>query len=606
MPEQVRVKIVNTDGTEHVMWTLVGKTIWEVLELSGIDFDGECGGRGTCGKCKVRVKGEVSELGDQEHDHLLPEELKRGERLACYCTVYGAAEVYLDYNWSGISGKATISGGSMDREHKSEVLIREVFIAGKEKDHPLPILDRLEKALPGYRLELTGENLNELSRIDRMGRPTLELYALVFNNEVVKYVGKNREPVYGLALDLGTTSLFAALVDMETGQVVNMSSQSNMQRVYGNDILSRVSYCLENEDGLDKLQRIVINNINSMIEEMVKDKGGKGCNIYKVTVVGNPIMLHFFMGLEVGGFAAAPYTGLFSSKITYPPVRLGLNVNPDAEVVILPQIGGFVGADTIACLLSISPRSNSRYLLIDIGTNGEIVVCNRGKIWATSAAAGPAFEGGEISSGMRAGNGAIDKVWLDKGYLNLHVIGDGLARGICGSAIIDLTASLIAAGCLQETGQLVTIENSPVNIIPAERGNSVTITEASQSASGNPLFFNQDDVRQVQLAKGAIRTGIDVLLKEAALSINELDNIYLAGAFGNYLDPHNAITIGLIPPVDVNKITNIGNAAGKGAILALISSAKMTQAQMLKEKIKYVELANYPGFQDMFMRNMNF
>jgi uncharacterized 2Fe-2S/4Fe-4S cluster protein (DUF4445 family) len=606
MPEQIRVKIVNTDGTEQIVWTLVGKTIWEVLELSGMNFDGECGGRGTCGKCKVRVKGQVSELGYQEHEHLLPEELKRGERLACYCTVNGAAEVYLDYNWSGVSCKEVKNSGSIDKSYKPEVMIREIFIAGKEKDYPIPIMDRLEKALSGYKIELTTENLNELSRIDRMGRPTLELYALVFSNKVVKYIGKNREPVYGLALDLGTTSLFAALIVMETGQVVNMSSQSNMQRVYGNDIISRVSYCMENGDGLEKLQRILINNINSMIEETVKEMGASGSNIYKLTVVGNPVMLHFFMGLEVGGFTTAPYTGLFSSEITYSPVRLGLNLNPDAELVVLPQIGGFVGADTISCLLSISSPVNNRYLLVDIGTNGEIVVCNRGRMWATSAAAGPAFEGGEISSGMRAGNGAIDKVWLDEGNLKYHVIGNRLARGICGSAIIDLTASLLAAGCLKTTGQLDSHENSLVNVLTTERGNSVVLTEADQSAAGNPLSFNQDDVRQVQLAKSAIRTGIDILLKEASLSINELDTIYLAGAFGNYMDPHNAIAIGLLPPVAVNKIVNIGNAAGKGAILALTSNTKMIQAQMLKEKIKYVELANYPGFQDAFMKNINF
>lgn len=417
MPEQVRVRIVSSDGTEQAVWTLIGKSIWEVLELSGMNFDGDCGGRGTCGKCKVRIKGQISELGDQEREHLLPEELKRGERLACYCTVNGSAEVYLDYNWSDVYSKGVKNSGFINKNYKPEVMIREIFIAGKEKDYPIPIMDRLKKALSGYKIELTTENLNELSRVDRMGRPTLELYALVFSDEVVKYIGKNREPVYGLALDIGTTSLFTALIDMETGQVVNVSSQNNMQRVYGNDIISRVSYCMENGDGLEKLQRIVINNINSMIEEMLKEMAATGGNIYKLTVVGNPVMLHFFMGLEVGGFTAAPYTGLFSSGITYSPARLGLNVNPDAEMAVLPQIGGFVGADTISCLLSISPSANNRYLLVDIGTNGEIVVCNRGRMWAASAAAGPAFEGGEISSGMKAGNGAIDKVWLDDGNL---------------------------------------------------------------------------------------------------------------------------------------------------------------------------------------------
>lgn len=604
MPEYTKVKIINPDGTNQTVWTLKGKNIWEVLELAGMNFAGACGGRGTCGKCKVRIKGEVSELSPTEREHLLPEEFKRGERLACYCTVNGPAEVYLDYSLTNYGNKPFLAAECPEPDYKPEIKVREIFIAGKERNFPSPIMERLRNVLPSCRWELSGANLNELSRMDRIGRPTMELYALVFNDEVVKRVAKTREPVYGLALDLGTTSLFGALINMETGQVVNMSSHTNMQRIYGDDILSRVSYCLENEDGLGKMQLIMINNINAMVEGLLKDTHGSSNNIYKVTVVGNPVMLHFFMGLDVGGFAVSPYTGVFLSEMSYPAFKLGLNVNCDAQVLILPQIGGFVGADTVACLLPVACKTNSRYLLIDIGTNGEIVVYNRGKIWAGSAAAGPAFEGGGISCGMRALVGAVDKVWLDDKKLNFHVIGDGLVKGICGSAIIDLTASILEAGCLDKTGQLREDPTKRINVISEEKDNRLILT--AEAVSGKVVSFNQDDVRQVQLAKAAIRTGIDILLKEAKLTCSDLDYIFLAGAFGHYLDPRNSMAIGLIPPAAINKIISIGNAAANGAILALKFTAKRTEARRLRDTAQLVELANYPGFQEMFIKNMDF
>lgn len=591
MSEQAQVTVIYPDGREYKIWTLKGKSVRETLALAGMDIKGSCGGRGICGKCKARISGEINELSDNEREYLLPEEIKRGERIACYCIIRGETRVWLDY-----VGSQDISPVLKNTFFKGNPTgyVKEVFIAGRDREKPVPVWERLQAALHPIPLDITRENINNLSRMDRSGRPAMELYALVVQNRV-KYVGRERCHVYGVALDIGTTSLLAALVDLQSGQVVGVCSRTNMQRVYGDNVLSRVSYCLENEDGSGRLQQIIVNNINSMLEELTGQIGTSKQFIYRISVVGNPVMLHLFLGLDVSGFATVPYSGLFKSELVYFAGDLGLNLNPATEVMLLPQAGSFVGADTIACLLTLKSAVPRRYLMIDIGTNGELVLNDRGKMWAASAAAGPAFEGEGITCGMRAVQGAIDKVWMENGILHHHIIGQVPARGICGSAVIALVAGLVEAGQVDANGTLVN-----------RSGNDLVLVEGDSTENGNPLVFTQEDIRQVQLAKAAIRTGIDILLKKAGISFKELDRIYLAGAFGNYLEPDNCIKIGMLPPIAVNKISNIGNAAAEGAIMALISEESRVQARTLSAAVECVELADFKDFQDMFIQNINF
>lgn len=602
MSGQAQVTVVYPGGQEVKIWTLKGKTARETLTLAGMEVNGSCGGRGTCGKCKVRIEGQINKLTDFEREHLLPEELKRGERIACYCTIQGDTTIWLDY----ITRKDAIGPALKSAVSAAEptTYCKAIFIPGRDKENPVPILERLRTALAPLTLELSRENLNHLARLDRTGRPALELCALVVENRV-KYVGRERQQVYGLALDIGTTSLLAALVNLEDGQIAGVCSQANMQRVYGENVLSRVSYCLENQDGLSRLQQVIVNNINSMIADLTRSSGTLSRNIYRISVVGNPVMLHIFLGLDISGFAMVPYGGIFTSELVYQAGELGLEVNPQAEAVILPQAGSFVGADTIAGLLAIPAPASKRYFMIDVGTNGELVLNDRGKMWAASAAAGPAFEGEGITCGMRASQGAIDKVWLEKGVLHYHVIGDERPQGICGSAVIGLMAALMEAGCLDPNGTLHPNPGTAIIINTSDAGPEVVLAEKEKTYNGLPLVFNQEDIRQVQLAKAAIRTGIDILLHTAGLNWKDLDYIYLAGAFGNYLDPASCIDIGMLPPLDKNKITNIGNAAAQGAVLALTSDTKRAQACALSNNIKCIELANVKNFQDSFMKNIN-
>jgi len=600
--QEIQINIIGPDGGKTVCWSLTGKNLREVIAISNQDPGGSCGGRGICGKCKVRVRGEVSPLTAQESEFLLPEELKLGLRLACFCTIQGPLDVYLDY---APSHEIKPLKKSRNYQFKPLVKTETFFIKGLEKSEPVPLLKRITNALPGFAVKITPKNINELAKLDREGRPSLELKALVFDQQVVKYVGREKRNAYGIALDIGTTTLFALLVSLENGETVQAASATNMQRVYGSDIISRISYCLEKEGGLEELHMILVNNINNLIAELLQQNALASDDLVKLTVVGNPVMLHLFLGISVKGFASAPYSGLFADVMHLEASAVGIEAHKNADLIILPQIGGFVGADTIACLLNISPQMR-RFLLIDIGTNGEIVLADGKKLWAASAAAGPAFEGGRISSGMRAGPGAVDKVFYgDDGKIGFNIIGNEMIKGVCGSGIIDLAAVLRRGRYIDEFG-IIDQEGSYNDNIKLQNVSDGLQLAVTDTVTGGKLTITQQDIREVQLAKSAIRTGIDILLMQAGLNVQDLEAVYLAGAFGNVLQAESCIDIGLVPPVSRDKIINIGNAAAEGALKALLSDAALAEAGVWQSRISYVELAGHKDFQEMFIKNINF
>ncbi|MBP8818888.1 MAG: DUF4445 domain-containing protein, partial [Syntrophomonadaceae bacterium] len=409
---------------------------------------------------------------------------------------------------------------------------------------------------------------------------------------------------YGVVLDLGSTSLFAALIDLQDGKVRGMAAKTNMQRVYGADVISRVSYCLDNPDGLARLHQVLINNINTAIEELLRDAEISPDDIYDFAVVGNPVMMHLLLGINPSGFAAAPYSGLVVDELNFSARELGFTAGNNAMVYILPQAGGFIGADTIGGLLTLQSQKAGIYLFIDVGTNGEVVLCNKGQFFAASAAAGPAFEGGGITCGARAGAGVIDRVNLDNdGKLQFHIPGSQVANGICGSALIDLIACMLKAGYIDDKGIITSKAAEQWVTRGSERGMEIVLLD---NGAGTPIALNQEDIRQLQLAKAALRTAIDSVMEAAQVSLKQVENIYMAGAFGSYIDPENAMLIKMIPAVDPEKVVNIGNAAAQGAMLALLSDKKRREARILQDKIQCIELAYYPGFQEKFINNLNF
>lgn len=602
MLEKVIVEVIDNQK-RVVLPAIMGQNLWEILTNHQINTGGTCAGQGTCGKCKVQVEGKASPREEKERKYMMVEEWNRGVRLACRCTIEGSVKVYIEDN-EYLQVNLPLYTDSEKNDFIAQATSYNFFIPGMDKENPVPIHRRLCQALEGKQVQLNPENLNELAHLDRVGRPSLQLSALILDDYYVPCISREEPSAFGVAIDIGTTTLFAALVDLTTGILTGASTQTNMQRVYGADVISRVTYCLEHPDGLEDLQQVLINNINSMIKELLGNCRAKTNDIYRLAVVGNPVMLHLLLGLKVNGFAATPYTGLFIDELQVKPYTCGILAHPSARMYILPQAGGFVGADTIACLLTIADKIDRPFLLIDIGTNGEVVVGNKGSLWTASAAAGPAFEGGNITCGMRAGEGAIDQVNLtEDGSLICHKLGNGPTRGICGSGVVALTAALIEAQYIDHTGTFQAEAQAKLEVREGYKGLELIL---SKDLPETPVIFNQEDIRQVQLAKAAIRTAVDLLLDKANIDPGELENIFLAGAFGQYLNPEQAALIGLWPNIEISKIHSIGNAAGHGAIMALLNSFYQEKARVIQSRLHCVELASDSQFQPLFMQNLNF
>lgn len=600
--DPVKIQVNTAAGQTKVIWNLPGKSLWEVLTEAGFDPGGTCGGRGTCGKCRIKAEGHITPMDETEQKWLLPDEINRGERVACRCSLLGSVEVsLLDEMYHP---KPSLAPGL--KTGPGRVVYRRVLVPGLDPLDPVPIYQRLKAALAIDDLMQPVETLQELSRMDRPGRPSLEINALILDGKIWR-VSRQCPRAYGLALDVGSTSLWAGLIDLANGEIMAVSSQPNMQRIYGADIVARVSYCLEHPNGADELHQVLINNINAMIEDLLTSAAASAEDIYETVVVGNPVMIHFFLGLPTAGFASHPYQGLFVDEIKVSPAAVNLQVNSSGNIIVLPQVGGFVGADTVSCLLNIPEWDKSRFVLIDIGTNGEVVVGNHGQLYATSAAAGPALEGGHIRCGMRAAEGAIDRITFDEenGW-SFRVIGGGYPRGICGSGVIDLTAALLKTGWIDQYGTITNKgQDNNVEVHPGSDGAELVLRNLDANWPA-PVVFSQEDIRQVQVAKAALRCAVDMLMEKAGLTLVDIQQVYLAGAFGNFLDPANLVTLGLIPPVKLDTIRPLGNGAASGAVMALVSLSKRQEASRIQGCINYIELANLDDFQSRFLDQMNF
>lgn len=394
----------------------------------------------------------------------------------------------------------------------------------------------------------------------------------------------------GFALDIGTTSLAGALLDLATGEELAAHALPNPQAVHGGDLMARLSYAISGEEQRAELVALIRGAARQMLDRLLRKAGARLHEVAATTVVGNTAMHHLFLGLPVEDLAVAPYTpavleGLATEIPGFPPVYA------------LPNIAGFVGADAVAAGLAAGvDRGEETVLVVDIGTNGEMLLRHRGKVYTCSAPAGPAFEGGEISQGMRAGPGAIEAVRFDGQDLQMGVIKGAEPRGICGSGLLDAVAALLEARLLDWMGRIRPEGPAAHRVGPGGMG--VTLAPG--------VTLTQKDVRALQLAKGAIRSGIDLLMQVASIEADELDGILLAGAFGNYLRRESAIAIGLLPPVAPEKVRPIGNAAAAGAKLALLSKEGRARAEALAREATWIDLATHPDFEEIFMEALNF
>jgi len=404
------------------------------------------------------------------------------------------------------------------------------------------------------------------------------------------------------------------LIDLRTGIVQAVTSGLNPQQQFGADVISRIGYTQQNKSARRRLQRLVVEAFNEMIQTLTTIIGITAEQIYDVSVAGNTVMGHLLLALDADYLAQSPYIPTVQFYPAMTAAELGLLVHPLAAVRLLPNIGRFVGSDTTAVILAAGmDQSKKITLAIDIGTNGEIVLGNCRRLLATSTAAGPAFEGARLRCGMRATAGAIDRVTIRNGEVLLRTIGSALPRGICGSGIICLLGELLRVGLISETGQLQHENNAGKNPEQPDHQITARLQTIDQEPvfllyqnSGTAVYLTQHDIREIQLAKSAIRTGIELLLLEYGIQIEAVERILLAGAFGNFLDREQAVRIGLLPTVAMEKIHFIGNAACAGAELALLSQEMRSRAEAIARNTRYVEIATHPQFQNQFMENMIF
>jgi uncharacterized 2Fe-2S/4Fe-4S cluster protein (DUF4445 family) len=418
---------------------------------------------------------------------------------------------------------------------------------------------------------------------------------------------------YGIAFDIGTTTVAGMLWDFNRGVMLGAVAKTNPQTAFGADVISRIQAAQENPQNLESLQASIKDCLNTIIKDFKTNYDIDEDHIYEVTIVGNTTMSHLLLGVDPTSLAQAPFAAVFCRACDFTGQAFSLDVNPLAEVHLLPNIAGHVGSDIVGVLLATDlMRRKGLHLAIDVGTNGEILLAKDGQVLACSTAAGPAFEGAHIQSGMRASEGAIEQIQIASGEVRLQVIGNHKPMGICGSGLIDGIAQLLLAGLVDQTGRLMDQAaaikaNLPETLIKrlrdGEKGREFVLYTGGPARD---VVITQKDIREVQLAKGAIASGILIMLNSLQASAGELDSISLAGAFGNYIRRESALRIGLFPEIPMDKIISVGNAAGTGACMALLSPSSRLEAELQSSLVKHIELAVCGDFQTEFIKAMSF
>ncbi len=590
-----------------------GATIRDAASAAGISINSPCGGEGRCGKCKVLVGDQnVEPPTEAEADLLSEEELSKGYRLACQTLVTGDTTINVPEDSRIAESKILSEGKGQDVKLHPNISKIYVELSEQTLDNQIADLTNLKNALGPEMSGLTAE-LDVLRKIPRVLRDSKFKVTLVLDGNRLMEIepGDTTRKKYGLAVDIGTTTVVCTVVDLRTGANIGVASALNTQAVHGADVVSRINYSVENERGLEELHDRVKQVIRQITEYACTEAGVSPENVYEVTVVGNSTMTHLFLKLPVRNLALLPYVAVVSDPVEFTASQLGLNVNPNANVFILPNIAGFVGADTVGVILaSALHESDSIKLAIDIGTNGEVMLGSRERLLTCSCAAGPAFEGAMITHGMRAAPGAVERIELGDCPI-CHVIRGGQPIGICGSGLIDVVAEMLRLGIVDSTGRMMGADDLGPDVPDGvkeclskndEYGPHLVLSRSN----GREVVITQKDIRQVQLAKGAIMAGVKILMKTLGIQLEDISEVLLAGAFGNYIQKESAIRLGLLPDFPLDKVKFIGNAAAVGAKMALMSREARDQTKRISGNTEYIELAVDPDFQNEFMEAMMF
>ena len=582
-----------------------GTTLFNAAHWAGLPIESTCGGRGTCGKCGVKVLEGEAELSLADYRHL-PDKLDDGWRLSCQCPINGPMTVEVP-RLMKMPKAATMGVGRF--------VLLEPNVVKRYFELPPPSLEdhrsHLARVLDAVEAEgyTRNHDWEVLPRIARAMRTTTNVTATLVGEYLIDLQpGDTTDRMFGASFDIGTTTCVCTLVDLRNGAAVAVASTINHQTPFGADVIARMARAMQDDEDIARLQAAAISTVNELLGRVKEEAAVQTEEIYEAVVAGNATMLHLLCGVNPESIALAPYVASFTEVQDLRADQIGFDIHPLGWVALFPSIGAYVGADIVADIVATGlVRDPEMRLLVDVGTNGEIACGSAERSVATAAPAGPAFEGGEILCGMRATDGAIEGVILTNGEVELQVIGGDEVepRGICGSGLIDIVAQLRLAGLLDDGGKMMSREDAETAGHPlAPR--LILRDEVKAFVLTGDVVLTQTDVRALQFAKGAISTGIETAMRALNLTSADLDEVMLAGSFGSYINPQSARVIGLVPPVPVEKIKAVGNTASEGAKMALMSFREREVAFEIPGTVEYIELSGEEDFNDRFIGNLGF
>lgn len=566
-----------------------GKNLMEIMLDAGLFIDNACGGKGLCGKCRVRItEGDAGKAGGTERAILKAGEPEQGIRLACL--VRPESDITIELLQKEKKHDVLASGYMPDFEFDPDIVKLPVTIHKPTLADQTPFEDQI--------LEETGADSFGYEALAEHSMMPGSYTAVLHHGKVIALEpGDTTGELYGVAIDIGTTTVVCSLIDMNTGEELGHASEINAQKFFGLDVLTRITYEIENpDDGREKLQKAIVGSINKMVKSVCDQNAVSQDKIYEIAVGANCTMMHMLAGVDARPIGKAPFAPVFARSKDLRAADIGLRAAPGARLYCLPSVSAYIGADIVAGAYVCDLRNRSgNVMFIDIGTNGEIVLAADGHLMSCSCAAGPALEGMNISSGMRAAEGAIEDIHISEDGINMKVIGDCEPAGICGSGILTVTKELLRTGIVRKTGAFVKADKfdpddyrSSYISVDEDGKRSFRMTEGGNGSE--PLYITQSDIRQVQLAKGAILSGFMALLKKAGIGMGDLDKVLIAGQFGAHLPAESITGTGILPFEVEDRIEYVGNTSKTGAYMALMSEKVKREMEELAHDMDYLEL----------------
>ncbi len=604
--------IIRFEPEGRVVKAELSENLRLLANSSGVFIRSDCNGDGTCGKCRIVAAENGESLGEltaPERDLLTEREVRQGYRLACQIHVRENLVVRIPEE-TGLRIRQVQSTG-LERKMRLNPSVKKthVTIPQPTLSDVLPDSERLMQALRHSEqrsdLRIDPDLLPGLPRLLRECEWDVTAVLPTPSQVCALERGDTTSTIYGYAVDIGTSKLVGVLIDLVTGKTVNTLFVENPQLVYGEDIMSRMSFAMKAHENSLKLRSSVLSAINQLLERSCAMAQITPSQVYEFVIVGNTAMHHFLLGIESRYLALSPYVPALKEAIDLHAKNVGILAHPHTNVHMLPLIAGYVGADAVADVLASGIRETDELsLLLDIGTNTELFVGNRNDIVSCSCASGPAFEGAHIRQGMKAVHGAIERVRIEPTSLNVEyeTVGADKPVGICGSGILDAVAELLKCRVIDSKGRFQKVDNKRLIEVSGDR--AFVLAWGNETSTGDPVAITQRDIGEAQLAKAAIHAGCTILMSRVGVKASDLKRVYVAGSFGNYVNPASAKLLGLIPEVPTDIIRFVGNTAIAGAKMCLSSTEARVQAKRIGEEVRYVELGADPGFSKEFAASM--